>query len=687
MTRARSRRACTLWLIACATLLSLDAPIGAAAFAKASAPRQDVTPPRIPPQVRAMAEAGRHVRIIVGLRARATAENVIGRSAAGELRDIRRFRTIPFFAADASPEALKRLEADPSVATIEEDAADAPSLAQSVPLVGAPPAWAAGFSASGWTVAVVDTGVDAFHPFLDGKVVSEACYSNAGGGAEGISLCPGGAPSSTAAGSASPCAGYAVCEHGTHVAGIAAGRGGAFSGVGRDATVLAIQTYTGFPAGSPTCGGSACIVAFASDQILALERVLELRDTYRIAAVNMSLGGSVKFSDTASCDAANPSRKAAIDNLRSAGIATVISSGNSGYVDGLAAPACISSAIAVGSTTKADVMSSFSNAAPFLSLLAPGESIVSSVPGGGFASLSGTSLAAPHVAGAWAVLKQRRPGASVAEIRAALRGTGLPIADERSAGSPVFPRIRIDQAIAALTTTLIALDTPTWSSVVAPSFTVAGWALDPSAAAGTGVDAVHVWAFPTVGGSPVFLGSAPYGGSRPDVGAVFGARFSDSSFHLIAPGLPPGTYHVAVYAHSTLNGAFDASAGAIVTVRPPGNPAMHIDTPVQGAALDTPFIVAGWAIDLDAVSGPGVDAIHVWAFPEAGGSPIFLGVSPYGGARPDVGAAFGGRFTQSSYQIVVNGLSPGVYTVGVYAHSAITGTFNQSAAVTLTVQR
>lgn len=651
----------------------------------ATAAGQDVPPPRVPPQIRAMAGAGHNVRVIVGLRPHATVNEVAARAPRGELRDIRRFRTIPFFAADVSPAALRRLEADAGVATIEEDVADAVSLAQSVPLVGAPAAWGAGFSAAGWTVAIVDTGVDAFHPFLDGKVVSEACYSNAGGAAGGISLCPGGAPASTDPGSAAPCAGYVNCEHGTHVAGIAAGRSTSFSGVGRDATVMAIQAFTGFPANSSTCGGSACVVSFVSDQILALERVLALRDTYNIAAVNMSLGGSVKFIDAASCDAANPSRKAAIDNLRSAGIATVISSGNESYVDGLAAPACISSAIAVGSTTKADAVSSFSNAAAFLSLLAPGSSIVSSVPGGGFAELSGTSMAAPHVTGAWAILKGRRPTASVAEILAALRNTGLPIADERSGASVVFYRIRVDLAIGALTTAVIALDTPAWNSIVTSTFTVGGWAVDPSAASGTGVDAVHVWAFPAGGGAAVFLGSAPYGGSRADVGAAFGARFTESGFHLTTSGLVPGTYHVTAYAHSVPAGAFDASAGSTVTVRPPGNPAMSVDTPQQDATLGTPFTVAGWAIDLDSTSGSGVDAIHVWAFPRDGGAPIFLGAPPYGGSRPDVGTAFGARFTQSSYQLLADGLAPGAYTVVVYAHSAITGSFNQSAGVTLTV--
>ena len=347
---------------------------------------------------------------------------MVSRAAGGELRDIRRFRTIPFFAADASPAALRRLEADAGVATIEEDAADVPSLAQSVPLVGGPAAWAAGFSASGWTVAIVDTGVDAFHPFFDGKVVSEACYSNAGGTAGGISLCPGGAPGSTAAGSAvsrvpaMPCASTGRTWR-------ASPRGAAAVSAASAGTRPSWRSrpIPGFRPGAQRAADRPASSRSSRIRSSRWSACSSSRDTYQIAAVNMSLGGSVKFTDTASCDAANPSRKAAIDNLRSAGIATVISSGNSGYVDGLAAPACISSAIAVGATTKADVVSSFSNAASFLSLLAPGESIVSAVPGGGFASLSGTSMAAPHVAGAWAVLKGRRPSASVADILAALQ--------------------------------------------------------------------------------------------------------------------------------------------------------------------------------------------------------------------------------------------------------------------------
>ena len=154
-----------------------------------------------------------------------------------------------------------------------------------------------------------------------------------------------------------------------------------------------------------------CALSYTSDQIKGLERVYALRNTYTIASANMSLSGGMY---AAPCN--SESQKPIIDSLRAAGIATVIASGNNGYTNALGSPACIDSAVSVGSTTKADAVSSFSNSAYFLSLLAPGSSIQSSVPGTGYSYSSGTSMAAPHVAGAWAVLKQMKPDAGVAEV-------------------------------------------------------------------------------------------------------------------------------------------------------------------------------------------------------------------------------------------------------------------------------
>ena len=240
----------------------------------------------------------------------------------------RRFQLIPGFAAEVDAAALAELAADPDVEGIEVDRRMRPALSDSASLVGAPQTWSAGYTGSGWTIAVLDSGIDASHPFLAGKVVSEACYSNRGSTAGGTSLCPGGATVSTSPGSGLNC-GFTGCDHGTHVAGIAAGRAANTAGIARDASLISIQVYTRFDT-TADCGAQVpCLLSYASDEILALERVFALRDTYRVAAVNMSLGGGRYFSQS-QCDSDNASLKAAIDQLRSVGIATVVASGNDG---------------------------------------------------------------------------------------------------------------------------------------------------------------------------------------------------------------------------------------------------------------------------------------------------------------------------------------------------------------------
>ena len=104
--------------------------------------------------------------------------------------------------------------------------------------------------------------------------------------------------------------------------------------------------------------------------------------------------------------------------------------------------ACVSTAVSVGNTGKDDVVWPSSNVASFLSLFAPGGGIVSSYPGGLWATASGTSMATPHVTGAFAVLKQAAPSASVSAILTALQQTGIPIVDTRPGGNATRPRIR-----------------------------------------------------------------------------------------------------------------------------------------------------------------------------------------------------------------------------------------------------
>jgi len=98
-----------------------------------------------------------------------------------------------------------------------------------------------------------------------------------------------------------------------------------------------------------------------------------------------------------------------------------------------------------------------------------------------------------------------------------------------------------------------SVDLPASNAIVGTSFTVAGWAIDRAAPAGTGVSAVHVYAFAAGSSTPIFLGVATLGIARPDVGAVFGSPFTPSGYSLTA-SLPPGTYDVYTYARSTVTG-------------------------------------------------------------------------------------------------------------------------------------
>jgi hypothetical protein len=106
--------------------------------------------------------------------------------------------------------------------------------------------------------------------------------------------------------------------------------------------------------------------------------------------------------------------------------------------------------VSVGSTTKSDAVSPFSNMSPLVTLLAPGSSITSSVLGGGFGAKSGTSMATPHVAGAFAILRHAAPQLDLPLFLNALQSTGLPITDTRGGPGTVKPRIRLDQALIAL---------------------------------------------------------------------------------------------------------------------------------------------------------------------------------------------------------------------------------------------
>lgn len=576
-----------------------------------------------------------------------TLDDVTARAVSAGIEVGERFTTVPYFTARVDAGSLRTLAALPGVTSIHENEAFSAQLLDTVPLVGAPPSWSAGATGAGWTVAVVDTGIDKTHPFLAGKVTSEACYSGGGGTLPPgfSSVCPGGVFQSTAVDSGVPCTPDAFCAHGTAVAGVAAGANGAagLNGVAPGANLISIQVTTRLENCVP--GGISCLIFVESDLIRALERILVLAgpgNVNGVAAVTTSVG-SGRFLSQVTCDALFAPIKAAIDNLRSLQIPVIVAAGNATYTDGLFAPACISSAVSGGATTKADAMAWYSNRAPFLSLVAPGGdgltdagAIVTSLPGGAYGLANGTSMAAPHIAGAWAMLKQAVPGATVSQVRAALRGTGAMIPD--AATGQGHPRLNVNAARLALT---------------------AG----PGGAPGAP-------GRPTAVGSGNFVSlswPAPVSGGAPD-GYTIRARFSPGgpivaslpladiqSLDLTAPN---GTYFVSVQAGNAF-GLGPESPTEILSV--------PLTPPPPGSPTALAALVAGSSVHL------------FWTPPASGGEPIgyllLAALSP--GGPPIAGLTI----PAPSWWTTIPGVPPGTYylRLAAFNHGGVSALSNEVA--------
>ncbi len=399
----------------------------------------------VPPALDAEARARGSVRVIVRLAPAAGHEllrrqdEALARVGAGARAQARRYRHLALVALEASASDLQELAGSPDVIGIELDGPlAAPSLDTTGPLVGATATAAAGFAGSGAAIAVLDTGVDSSHPYLAGRVVAEACFSAAGS-------CPDGGTTQLGAGAGAPCTYSGACFHGTHVAGIAAGEHATYQGMAPDAQIAAIQIFSRFTGAA--CSGTGydpCVLAYPSDIIAGIDYARTLAATLPLAATNMSFGSGQYFGRNG-CDNSNTSTKLAIDTLLAVGVASVAASGNDGWSDAMAAPACISSATGVGATTDAHQVWSSSNSVYMLDLLAPGVTVRSAVPGGSTAYASGTSMATPHVSGALAVLRQADRTATIASLVATLQSTGLPITDSRN--NLVRSRIRLATAV------------------------------------------------------------------------------------------------------------------------------------------------------------------------------------------------------------------------------------------------
>jgi subtilisin family serine protease len=351
--------------------------------------------------------------------------------------------SIPYRAVELSPAELDEWAALPGVTSIVPDMRL--RLLSSTPTgaTGAEALWQQGMTGAGEVIAVLDTGINAGHPVFGGRVVDEACFSSVS--SISISLCPNGTSRQYGAGAASPTpclAAYGaggLCEHGTHIASIAAGSDATVRGVAPGAGIMALQVFTRFT-------DSAQPETWVSDVIGALNHVYNQRERWRIAAVNLSFGVG-RYTEV--CDSTMPGLTSIIGRLRDAGIITVAAAGNGGFDDALAFPACISRVVSVGAVAEGGGRASFSNSqAGRLTLFAPGVNVFAAFSSG-YGVLSGTSTATPHTSGAIALLREAAPGADAEQVIAALRTTGAPVGIPGGA----VPRIDAGSAYTALAAT------------------------------------------------------------------------------------------------------------------------------------------------------------------------------------------------------------------------------------------
>ncbi|MEV5430007.1 S8 family peptidase [Streptomyces sp. NPDC052701] len=295
------------------------------------------------------------------------------------------------------------------------------SLDKSVPQIGAPKAWAAGYDGKGVKIAVLDTGVDATHPDLKGQVIAEKNFSTSPGTNDKVG-------------------------HGTHVASIAAGTGaksgGKYKGVAPGAKVLngKVLSDEGYGNDSEILAGMEWAAAQGAD------------------VVNMSLGGG----DTPEVDPL----EAAVNKLSAEkGVLFAIAAGNEGDFgeQTVGSPGSAAAALTVGAVDDKDKLAGFSSRGPGLDgalkpdVTAPGVDITAASAKGndiakevgekpaGYMSISGTSMATPHVAGAAAILKQQHPQWKHTELKGALTGStkgGKYTPFEQGSG-----RIQLDKAV------------------------------------------------------------------------------------------------------------------------------------------------------------------------------------------------------------------------------------------------
>ena len=312
-----------------------------------------------------------------------------------------------------------------------------------------------GYDGKGTTIAVIDSGINNWHEQFDGRFIRGKCYtSNMKETQDEIefqltAVCQGG---KTTANSSIPDASllssltsdigkdgstaiFNFYNHGSHVAGIAAGK----DGIAPKAKIVGIMIFSLGKGLCPGANGKAdtCynLVEATPDKYRAYNYVLGLKNKgIRVDVVNMSYGDSTGYTGkgfSSACDDIRPKDSRLFKKMTDKGIILVSAAGNDGYNDAVNHPACDSSVFSVGvvnSNLDDDVpnISYFSNQSEKLvNIFAPGTDIRSaaafdkngSLCRDCYITMSGTSMASPMTAGAFLLLKQAVPGRTVEEYK------------------------------------------------------------------------------------------------------------------------------------------------------------------------------------------------------------------------------------------------------------------------------